>query len=112
MPPARDLFVYGTLRDAELVLRLTGRRFATRPAVLEGYEKFDPRGGYPWIAPRPGAQVEGIVLCDVDDASLARLDAYEEEGRLYRREEVVVRHRDGSPRRCHTYVGRDVRGAA
>jgi len=104
-----DVFVYGTLRDPDLVRRLAGRTFAQRSAVLRGYRRVEPAGRYPWIEPCAEAQVEGILLCDVDDAALARLDEYEDEGRLYAREEVEVRLVDGSKRRCQTYVGRTVR---
>jgi gamma-glutamylcyclotransferase (GGCT)/AIG2-like uncharacterized protein YtfP len=82
---ATALFVYGTLRDPACVRALTGRTFATRAARLDGWRRDQPPGGYPVIRPCPGASVAGLVLLDVDDASLARLDAYEDEGRLYAR---------------------------
>jgi gamma-glutamylcyclotransferase (GGCT)/AIG2-like uncharacterized protein YtfP len=105
-----DLFVYGTLMDETLVQRLTGRRFARLPAVLPEFERLQNAGGYPYVVPRAGARVTGWLLRDVDDASLARLDDYEDEGRLYRRMEVVVHLRAAvgqEPRvaRCHTYAG-------
>ena len=102
-----DLFVYGTLLDAETMERLTGQRFACEAAVLDDFERVAPPADYPFLRPRPGASVEGLMWLDVDAASLARLDEYEEEGRLYRRVEVTVRPtgRDGQVRRCFTYVG-------
>jgi gamma-glutamylcyclotransferase (GGCT)/AIG2-like uncharacterized protein YtfP len=99
-----DLFVYGTLTDDHLVREITGRRFARESAVLEGFERRKPKGGYPFIVPCAGGRVEGSLLLDVDEQSLVRFDAYEDEGRLYRRTEVVVQVGD-QERRCSTYVG-------
>ena len=85
-----NLFVYGTLRDAALVRRLTGRSFVVEAAVLRGYRRFAPAGSYPYIASDPAGEVDGDVLRDVDAAALQAFDAYEDEGRLYRRVEVRV----------------------
>jgi gamma-glutamylcyclotransferase (GGCT)/AIG2-like uncharacterized protein YtfP len=84
------LFVYGTLMDDALVTELTGQHFRKQAAALEGYRKFVPGGGYPCIVRDDSAQVEGFVLYDVDAASVRAFDRYEDEGRLYRRAEVVV----------------------
>ncbi|MCS7174014.1 MAG: gamma-glutamylcyclotransferase [Armatimonadetes bacterium] len=90
-PPVR-LFVYGTLRDPRLVRRLTGRTFPTEPACLPGWRLLSPRqtrSGYPEIVPDLRASVSGLVLHDVDSASLSVLDAYEE-GYVRRRVQVLV----------------------
>jgi hypothetical protein len=55
------------------------------------------------ISPARGAQVEGLLLDDVDDDALRALDAYEDEGRLYRRRAVSVSV-DGCPITCQAYV--------
>src|SRR5688572_27688541 len=83
---------------------LTGRRFPRRPAVLEGFARVQPEGGYPFIVPRAQCRVEGLLIEDVDAASLRALDSYEDEGRLYLRQpvEVIV---DGQRVACQTYVG-------
>ena len=98
------LFVYGTLRDDGLVRRLTGRQFVTTAAVLAGYRRDAPSGGYPRIVPAAGSAVHGVLLHDVGAASLRALDAYEDEGRLYRRTLVTVTSR-GMACPAHTYVG-------
>jgi gamma-glutamylcyclotransferase (GGCT)/AIG2-like uncharacterized protein YtfP len=98
------LFVYGTLMDDALVHQLTGRSFRTEPAVLAGYRRCVPAGGYPYIVPDAAASVQGRVLHDVDTAALRIFDDYEDEGRLYRRTEVVVTLGD-IPGRVMTYVG-------
>ena len=102
-PRSRSLFVYGTLRDAALVVELTGRQFAQIPATLDGYRRVEPDGDYAWIEPHGNAHVDGIVLCSIDERSMERLDAYE--GDLYERRAVEVRTADGLDIECDTYVG-------
>ncbi len=99
-----NLFVYGTLMDAQLVVRLTGRRFSAHPARLVGYRKLTPRGGYPYIAGDPDGVVDGVLLTGVDAAALRAIDAYEEEGRLYRRTVVSVAVAERRTQ-AMTYVG-------
>jgi len=83
---------------------VTGRRFARRPAPLEGFERVTPPRGYPYIVPRIDGHVDGHLIEPVDAASLRKLDAYEEEGRLYVRRPVEVLV-EGTPVACETYVG-------
>jgi len=98
------LFVYGTLMDESVLRSLTGRSFPGDEAELSGFERFTPDHGYPYIVPNPRAQVHGILLVGIDQAALAALDRYEEEGHLYHRcrVEVTVGWRRVS---CETYVG-------
>lgn len=103
-----QLFVYGTLMDEELVYALTRKRFPRCQAELPDFARVVPPDGYPYILPRTGARVQGLLLCGVDPASLAALDRYEDEGVLYhrRRVQVVVR---GRFLPCETYVGDETR---
>ena len=39
--------------------------------------------GYPCILPAKGSRVEGLLVKNIDAASLKKLDEYENEGRLY-----------------------------
>jgi len=80
-----NLFVYGTLLDEALVRELTGLRFETRDAVIEGCQvEHNPETGYFEIRENlAGSNAAGKILFDVDEASLKKLDAYE--GNLYRR---------------------------
>ncbi|HEV7733364.1 MAG TPA: gamma-glutamylcyclotransferase family protein [Candidatus Binatia bacterium] len=96
------LFVYGTLVDRSVQHRVTGRAFPARPARLTGWVR--RTAVYPYVVPSPGDGVDGVLLDDVDDASLARLDAYEDAGRLYERRQVTVMV-DGAPVGCDVYVG-------
>jgi len=102
-----QLFVYGTLTDPERVTALTGKQFERIDATLSGFERVNSPLGYPFILPRPGAIVQGVLLLNVDPASLVQLDAYEAEGDLYRRQPVVVEVAD---RRVNamTYVGHGI----
>jgi len=98
-----SLFAYGTLLNDDLVRKLTGRVFQKRPATLEDFERIEPPGDYPYIAPKRGARVDGWLLDGLDAASLRTLDAYEGDG--YRR--TLVEATTGGARvRCETYVGR------
>ncbi len=102
------LFVYGTLMDAECLRAVAGRVFPSRPARLEGFARFAPAGGYPYVVPGSDAAVDGLLLDDVDAEALRRLDRYEDEGRLYVRRtvEVVV---GGARLACEVYVGNPAR---
>ena len=98
------LFVYGTLTDPERVTALTGNQFERVDATLSGFERINSPLGYPFIFPRPGAIVRGVLLLNIDPVSLAQLDAYEAEGDLYRRQGVVVAVADRQVS-AMTYVG-------
>jgi gamma-glutamylcyclotransferase (GGCT)/AIG2-like uncharacterized protein YtfP len=97
------LFVYGTLLDPACVERVTGRRYRSRPATLHGWVRTIGEHGYPEIRPAADAEVAGLILDDIDDDALRALDAYEDEGRLYRRLPVSVSV-DGRPTACDAYV--------
>jgi gamma-glutamylcyclotransferase (GGCT)/AIG2-like uncharacterized protein YtfP len=104
------LFVYGTLTDPERVTALTGKQFERVDASLSGFERVNSPLGYPFIFPKPGAIVQGVLLFNIDPASLVQLDAYEAEGELYRRQSVEVEVAD---RRlpAMTYVGHGIRSS-
>jgi gamma-glutamylcyclotransferase (GGCT)/AIG2-like uncharacterized protein YtfP len=105
------LFVYGTLMDPQRVEALTGKSFARVEATLVGFERLTSDLGYPFILPKRGAVVHGILLLDVDPASLSHLDTYEAEGDLYVRQVVDVCVATASVR-AMTYVGHRLRAAA
>jgi gamma-glutamylcyclotransferase (GGCT)/AIG2-like uncharacterized protein YtfP len=105
------LFVYGTLMDPQRVESLTGKSFTRVEAALVGFERLTFDLGYPFILPKRGAVVHGILLIDVDPVSLHHLDAYEVEGDLYVRQIVDVCVATASVR-AMTYVGHYLRSAA
>ena len=99
------LFVYGTLLDDAQVRAVAGRTFPRRAAVLAGHRRVWPSGGYPSIVADPDASVAGDLLDGVDETALVAFDAYEDEGRLYRREEATVTT-GGETVRCFVYRAR------
>lgn len=87
-----NLFVYGTLLVPEIWTRVTGTDpSGSREAALPGYEIRRVRGeDFPAIFPLPGAgPVPGRVFFDLAEASVRRLDRYEDS--FYRRLEVEAR---------------------
>ncbi len=80
-----------------------GKRFPSEAAVLDGYEKITSLKSFPYIVPRPGARVEGVVVAGVDRPTLERVDRYEGEGALYTRTKVTVQLAAGT-REAFTYV--------
>ena len=84
------LFVYGTLKDDDQVRARTGKTFPKTPARLSGFRLVQSKGFYPYIVPSEADVVEGLLLEDVDAASLRRIDEYEGEGSFYRRVAVRV----------------------
>jgi gamma-glutamylcyclotransferase (GGCT)/AIG2-like uncharacterized protein YtfP len=105
------LFVYGTLMDPQCVEALTGGTIHRVDATLVGFERLASDLGYPYISPKLGAVVHGILLTDLDPGSLHALDSYEAEGDLYVRQVVNVCVGDTSVR-AMTYVGHRIRGTA
>jgi gamma-glutamylcyclotransferase (GGCT)/AIG2-like uncharacterized protein YtfP len=99
-----NLFVYGTLMDKSRLYKLTGKHFPASVAVLKDFKKFPSRLGYPYIIPERGFVVDGLLIRDIDEQSLKKLDQYETEGRLYHRKKVQVIC-DGEEMSCETYVG-------
>ena len=111
--PSREpihLFVYGTLTDPDRVTALTGQQFERVDATLNGFERVNSPLGYPFILPKAGGIVRGVLLLNLDPISLVQLDAYEAEGDLYRRQVVVVEVADRRVAAV-TYVGHAIRAS-
>jgi gamma-glutamylcyclotransferase (GGCT)/AIG2-like uncharacterized protein YtfP len=88
----------------EVWLAVVGRQFATVEATASGYAIYRVRDAvFPGIiAAGKGDSVRGVVYLDVDEASLARLDLFEDD--FYRRESVAVECDDGQRRSANAYV--------
>lgn len=99
-----NLFVYGTLRDDEVVRRVAGRTFPKVDGALAGYRRIEATPGfpYPYLVIQAGEVATGAVLLGIDPESLTRLDAYE--GGCYGRRRVVVATEHGA-REAWVYVG-------
>jgi gamma-glutamylcyclotransferase (GGCT)/AIG2-like uncharacterized protein YtfP len=72
-----ELFVYGTLRDAEYQRTLFGREVPTRPATLPGWLAVVAETGYFTIVAAPGETVSGDLIT-LNDEQLALADAWED----------------------------------
>lgn len=97
-----QLFVYGTLMDAEIMSHVAGGHFVSRSAKLEGYRRRRMRGEvYPAIVPCPHETVSGRVYFSLSSAALERLDQFE--GQQYERCSVTVASADG-PLQVEAYV--------
>lgn len=91
------LFLYGTLRDADILAAVLGRTVplqhllpATTPDCASVYF---PGQVYPALVARPGGAAEGLLLVNATADDIAALDAFE--GDEYRRGPVRVDTADG-----------------
>jgi gamma-glutamylcyclotransferase (GGCT)/AIG2-like uncharacterized protein YtfP len=85
------LFVYGTLRDPDLLAGILARPapVARLPATAPGFRAVHyPDRIYPALVRAPGAIAEGLVLPDLSAFERDLLDAYE--GDEYRRSAIAV----------------------
>lgn len=75
------LFVYGTLRDDDLLAVVVGRgraTISTEPAILPDHQVRKVRDAlYPMIRVAPGDAAEGLLISDLSADDLERLDYYE-----------------------------------
>lgn len=96
------VFTYGTLLLAEVMEAVTGERFASVPARLDGHERVCVRDAvYPGARAAPGASIDGILWLDVGEDALVRLDRFE--GEMYERRAVSVATAGGA-RAAQVYV--------
>jgi gamma-glutamylcyclotransferase (GGCT)/AIG2-like uncharacterized protein YtfP len=96
-------FTYGSLMWADIMGRVCGRAFSALPASLADHVRHPVQGqDYPGMRPQAGASVQGRLYLDLDEAALARLDAFE--GEEYQRSEVRVQLPDGRSLLAWTYL--------
>jgi len=73
-----DLFLFGTLRDAELRAIVAGGQTEVKEAVLPGHAVAWADGQmFPTITQSNGDEARGLLLMDADADLMARLDFYE-----------------------------------
>ena len=86
------LFIYGTLRDPDILAAVLGRPVpleALQPATAADYKTvYVPGQVYPALVAAPGASAPGALLFELTDTDRAALDAYE--GDEYRRAPLLV----------------------
>jgi gamma-glutamylcyclotransferase (GGCT)/AIG2-like uncharacterized protein YtfP len=97
------VFTYGTLMFPEVWQAVVGKRFTTVEGIARGFAIYRVRDAvFPGIIAAEGNEVSGVVYLDVDDASLARLDRFEDD--FYRRVAVSIDCHDGQARLADAYV--------
>jgi len=88
--PGHRLFVYGTLKQEDLLRRLLGKVPPAVDASLNHYRRYRLRGrAYPGIRYRHHDHVDGRLLSGLSATQLQALDRYE--GSEYRRTRVRVK---------------------
>jgi gamma-glutamylcyclotransferase (GGCT)/AIG2-like uncharacterized protein YtfP len=101
MPEEKNnLFVYGSLRDAEIFKSVSGFGFTVKPseidaesllaepAFLSRYRKVSPDNVYYYAVKNPTSRIEGFLIYNIPATAMAELDRYE--GKRYTRETVEV----------------------
>lgn len=92
LPAPLPLFVYGTLRDPDLLAGVLGRPLrggGLHPARAAGFRAVHyPGRVYPALVRAPGGSAEGLLLTDISPFERDLLDAFE--GDEYRRGPVAV----------------------
>jgi len=103
------VFTYGTLMFPEVWQVVVGRPFITAVGHAAGFRIFRVRDAlYPGIfAAASTDAVQGVVYLDVDFATLARLDRFEDD--FYRRQPIVVVCDDGQQLEAEAYIVPDER---
>ena len=73
-----NLFVYGTLKDRELIQLLLGRSLGNPSvAIMPECTTVMSNRGYPVIIPRENSNVQGVVWRELTDQDFVILDKYE-----------------------------------
>jgi gamma-glutamylcyclotransferase (GGCT)/AIG2-like uncharacterized protein YtfP len=98
------VFTYGTLMFPEVWQAVVGQQFLSMEATASGYAIYRVRDAvFPGIiAAGELDTVRGVVYLDIDPASLARLDLFEDD--FYRRESLWLNCDDGERRAADAYV--------
>jgi gamma-glutamylcyclotransferase (GGCT)/AIG2-like uncharacterized protein YtfP len=99
-----NVFTYGSLMFPEVWSAVVGRDFKTVKGTLAGYLIYRVREAvFPGIVLGDAASVvNGLVYLDVDEASITRLDRFEDD--FYDRLQVTVNCADGVRRSAGAYV--------
>ncbi len=85
------LFGYGEFLRDEVLQNVLGHVPPKTPAILRGYKRvYEKATGFYNIVPAKRSVVEGVVMTDIADEDLAKLDWFEEASALYYRERHEV----------------------
>ncbi len=87
-----NVFAYGTLMFPEVWRCLAGALPQTEPAIIDHFARFEATirtwCNFPYVTPRQGASVDGVLVHNITPEQLARLDWFEEEGEYYVRKTI------------------------
>lgn len=101
----KDVFVYGTLLNDEVLEVILGHTPTKCSAQLHGYKRVKVLGQmYPAILPDENSKVDGAILTELTARDLKRLDEYE--GLYYERMPVLVSVAGDLSQHCTTYIFR------
>lgn len=100
-----NLFIYGSLKDREIFDSVSGLSFTRRsskvddqtllaePAFLPGHRKVSPDNVYFYAVAVRGSKIEGLLIHNVPERTMAEIDKYE--GKRYERDTVRVHTANG-----------------
>lgn len=105
-----DLFVYGMLQYPELVEIMTGQWLVGEDATLLDHQRLtlhmDGFSKVAVVVPEVGAQVQGLLLRQVDQHAMYLFDAFEDAGMgLYVRGTGTISLPSGERLQAATYLG-------
>lgn len=84
-----NLFTYGSLMCADIMLHVSGQSTSHQNGILYDYFRSQIHSEtYPAIIAQPGQQVEGVVYFNLDSAAINKLDTFE--GEYYTREDITI----------------------
>ncbi len=98
----KNLFVYGTLMRGERASGMLSGCDFLGEGILKGYAMYD-LGPFPGIKEKDKFRVQGEIY-NIPDELIERLDAYEGEGSLYKRDTVTVSCGKGDLENVLVYV--------
>ena len=99
-----NIFTYGTLMFEPVWIKVTGSPHNSQKAILTGFERKSVKDQfYPVLIPSKNQlKLQGVVYCDIDEATLCKLDMFE--GDSYLRKIVRVNLYNGDALDAQTYI--------
>lgn len=98
-----NLFTYGSLMCADIMLEVSGQKTRHQAAHLNNYFCSQIHNEtYPGITPVTGERVSGVVYFDLNTRALEKLDAFE--GEYYERKDVDVQCSGTTPTKAMAYI--------
>ncbi len=112
-PRTFNLFIYGSLRDAQIFQSVCGfgftlnpskvdtHRLLAEPAFLSDHRRVTPDNVYYYAVKSETSRIEGLVVHRIPDSAMKQIDWYE--GKRYKRETVIVNTASG-PVEAQSYL--------